>query len=293
MHIEFPIKFFSHFVPLELQTEVNQAFGEVFKKYSREERWSNIFDIGEWFVKRNNRIIHHFGENLYRVRKAKKIREYIIRNELTKHFIIPEKYICWIEIQQEFCVISKKIPLSQEIPARELTPIQARSLAELSLLGYSLDYKNLHFTPGGKVAIIDTKPKKRGIKKIDVFHLRDRDSLITRQMLLEVAELKLYCHNPDALQAIEEVANKCVAKTIVKLIQKIAFASLVICCTSYIGYFLVGEITLELSLIIGALVIKIFFLIKNIFDIKKLLEWSCEGLAGLEKMNIMAHKGLF
>ncbi len=52
-------------------------------------------------------------------------------------------------------------------PQRSLTPIQAKTLANISILGCTdLSYNNLYFTQDGKVALIDTEPHKRALKKI-------------------------------------------------------------------------------------------------------------------------------
>jgi len=113
-----------------------------------------------------------------------------------------------------------------------VTPEQAKALAELSVLGYTdLTYKNMFFTTDGKIAIVDTEPVKRIIKKlfflnpISVF-LNDKDALLTAQSIAGIIKLKTVCSTLDAKQEVEKVEKNAAMWTLAKLVCKIAIACL-------------------------------------------------------------------
>ncbi len=122
---------------------------------------------------------------------------------------------------------------AQNKPKKELSVIQARALAELSTIGLTdLSYNNIYFTQDGKVAILDTEPLKRGLKKAYFANrilsalVMHKDSLLAHQALTGTAKLKSYCL-PQAREAVENVEKKLVLWTIARLTTKIALGCLV------------------------------------------------------------------
>lgn len=239
----------------------------------KEELKQNIIDAGQWILKspRPGSLGTTPDTHLYRIRKAEKIRSYISRNHLEEHLTVPKKYIYIKPGTNEPIVVSEKLQLSEEVatpqnqgisnilksvafmggqgqalaegkPQRPLTPIQAKSLAELSSLGYTdLTYNNLYFTQDGKVAIIDTEPQKRALKKIigssKWSWFGDKGALLAKQAITGTAKLKAYCSDPAALKEVNRVERNHALWAIAKLIGKIAIACLAI-------YFIPGAIAL-------------------------------------------------
>ena len=221
---------------------------------------SNVLGVGKWILKHTRTdFITTEDTHLYRVRKAEKVRRYIEANGLQEELIVPKKWICrW---REDFWTVSEKIDLSEEVaspikgfqewvrpeeaaqvggqlnalcnlgkPRREINPTQARALAELSILGYTdLTYNNLYFDKAGKVAIIDTEPVKRALKK-EVFagslprFFGDKGGFLSMQAVAGIAKLKMVCGNPEALKAVESVETRLVVWTIAKLVAKLALA---------------------------------------------------------------------
>ncbi len=180
--------------PAKIKDEIDTIFQQPLTSLKS----NYILDAGKWILKlgRTDGLHTTPDTHLYRVRKAEKIRTYIQQNNLEAHIAVPTKYLYWNTAQNQFYVVAEKMDLSSEVgmptsgeveanfkagasfggqlqalannaPKRSLTPPQAKALAELSVLGYTdLSYNNLYFTQDGKVAIIDTEPLKRSLKKM-------------------------------------------------------------------------------------------------------------------------------
>nr|MBA3817158.1 hypothetical protein [Parachlamydiaceae bacterium] len=158
----------------------------------------NIFTSDKWIFKSPRLEISQLPDtHLYRVLKAKKIRNYIQKNGLEEHIIVPQKFIIKNSSTSGLCsyiVVSEKIKLSEEVikptdlleaeiktevnqvgqakaflegkPQKELSIQQAKALAQLAFLGYTdQTYNNVFLTTEGKVAVLDTEPMHRSWKK--------------------------------------------------------------------------------------------------------------------------------
>lgn len=227
-----------------------------------------VWDAGKWVIKGDRTGAEAEAmrpdTNIYRVRKAEKIRNFIQENHLEEHVMVPRKYIYWDERSGKFYVIAEKADLSDEVATpqanardllklegeihggqmealtnnareRTLTPEQAEALAKLSFKGYTdLTYNNMFFTTDGRVAILDTEPIKRTIKKMFsesyylTFLFQDTASLITQQAIAGTAKLKLSCSDPLALRAVEKVEKEHFLWNLAQLVGKIAVCVLVI-----------------------------------------------------------------
>jgi hypothetical protein len=112
-------------------------------------------------------------------------------------------------------------------------------LAKLSFLGYTdLTYKNMFFTPEGQVAIIDTEPVKRSIKKLNaespIPWFQDKDTWIMQQAIGGTAKLKSVCSDPLALKAVEKIEAEHFLWNLAKLVCKIAIVVLVLCVVPFL-----------------------------------------------------------
>lgn len=291
-----------------------------------------IFDAGNWVLKlgRTGSIVTTSDTHLYRVRKAEKIRSYIHQNNLEDHIAVPQKYLYWHAIQNQFYVVAEKMnlspevaqPASQEIEAnfkrcgalyggqmgaldqgaskRSLTPVQAKALAELSILGYTdLTYNNLYFTQDGKVAIIDTEPLKRSFKKLIksnflYFLLGDKEFVLTQQSIIGIAKLKTYTSDPTALQAVQKVEKNHALWMIARLIAKISAVTLAVYLTPTITAFIpiaTMATTLKVSFIAIAF-LKNFVFITNLLSVCMVWGLSCRGDVGLGILYDLEVKGL-
>lgn len=292
-----------------------------------------IFDAGKWILKlgRTDGFNTTPDTHLYRVRKAEKIRTYIHQNNLEAHIVVPRKYLYWNTPQNQFYVVAEKMNLSPEVaepaavdleaafksaaslmkgqaqaladnaPKRSLTPTQAKALAELSVLGYTdLTYNNLYFTNDGKVAIIDTEPQKRSLKKMlkssFVFFLfGDKGSVLSQQSIAGIAKLKLYTDNPAALQAVQKVEKNHALWRIALLITKISVVTLAIYFTPTITALIpiaAVAMTLKVSFIAVA-VLKNLVLTLNVLSVYRLWNLSYQGLQGVVKIATMETQSLF
>jgi hypothetical protein len=246
-------KFFPHLIGHEkcpIEDTKKQQIEEIFRDFDIQnhqflENKNYIIDAGNWILKRARPKLGH-NTHLYRVRKAEKVRKYIQKNHLQDHFTVPEMWL--YNHNGTFFVVCEKLRLSNDIarlsatwlkesllddpqsfqnftqiqalrnnaPERDLTPIQAHTLAELAFKAHltDLSFGNLFFTPDHKVALIDFEPIKRTIKKeklqgFDPLLHNIRSHLSLLQSLTGTAKLKTYtsCNN-GAMQQIESVERK-------------------------------------------------------------------------------------
>ena len=301
--------------PAKIKDEIDAIFQQPLKPLK-----NYIFDAGKWVLKlgRTDEFATTPDTHLYRVRKAEKIRSYIHKNNLDAHIAVPRKYLYWNTTQKQFYVVAEKMNLSPEVPTpasldieaafkeggpsvggqmqalannapkRSLTPAQAKALAELSVLGYTdLTYNNLYFTQDGKVAIIDTEPVKRSLKKMTkssflFFLLGDKRSLLSKQSIAGIAKLKLYIDNPTALQAVQRVEKNHALWSIAQLITKISIVTLVIYFTPTITTLIpiaAVAMTLKVSFITVA-VLKNISLTSDVLGMCAIWHLSCQGLQG-------------
>lgn len=287
-----------------------------------------IFDAGKWVLKlgRTDGLATTDDTHLYRVRKAEKIRTYICQNNLEEHIVVSKKYLYWHESERKFYVVSEKMDLSAEVatpaskdieavfkagqfsgqagaltnnaPKRSLTPTQAKALAELSILGYTdLTYNNLYFTKDGKVAVIDTEPVKRFVKKLKSScpSLEDMGCLLTAQSIAGIAKLKLYTNDPVALRAVQKVEKNHVLWRIAVLITKISVVTLAIYFTPTITALIpiaAVALTLKVSFIAVA-VLKNCNLIGSVIGVYGLWSLSYQGFQGVDQIGEWETQGVF
>jgi hypothetical protein len=289
-----------------------------------------------------------YATDLYGIRKAIKIKDYIEKKCAADHFHVPCKYLYCNKQNKEIYIASEKIALSNEVgkpasaeiklylseepdffinigrqwralrtgrpksgddigkqrhalrsgnPERALTPIQAETLAELAIyVGYTdLSYNNLYFTPDGKVAIINTEPVNRILKKLVkkheiIYWLGDVGIIETRQALIGIAKLKQVCSKPEALQKVNKVEQKYVLWFLAKLVGKIALAILVIYFipTAFALLPLRGWALTCLQAILKTIaVLKTISLTLCIIYIYKVWQWSHQGVSGMKKIDKM------
>lgn len=180
--------------------QINQdEIFEIFKK-SREVK-ANIFESEKWIFKTPRLEFSQTNDtHLYRVLKARKIHNYILKNNLQAHVVVPKKFIIKnpnLSGLSAYIVVSEKLKLSEVVikpsdeletmlktevltsnpigqtksflegkPQKELSIDQTKILAHLAFLGYTdQTYNNVYLTHENKVAIIDTEPMHRTWKK--------------------------------------------------------------------------------------------------------------------------------
>jgi hypothetical protein len=317
--------------PATFKSEIDALFAQgklPFLKDAGQRQY--IFDGGKYILKLNrpNGLTTH-DTHLYRIRKAVKIQNYIQRNGLENHIMVPKKYLYWNKKESQFYVVCEKIPLSEEVvqpapqyvttdgahyggqwqkfiegkPRKTLQPIQAKALAELAVLGYTdLSYNNLYFTLDGRVAIIDTEPLKRGLNKkkfakytIDSW-LNDKASFLAQQSIAGIAKLKMYCTDRAAFREVEKVERNHALWNIAKLIGKIAIGCLVIYFTPSIVAFLpvagVAIATLKIT-IIAIATTKIVYLSFNALAVYSIWNKSMNGYQGLVRIVQAEIRGAF
>lgn len=314
------------------QADIKNDIDAVFEKSPLKCMKSNyIIDAGKWVLKLPRTDMPTAADShIYRVRKAEKIRNYIQKNHLENDLVVPKKYLYWKESEQKFYTVAEKLDLSEEVvetasievensfkqfshiggqievlasqncKKRSLNPVQAKALAELSILGYTdLTYNNLYFTKDGKVAIIDTEPVKRlfkkAIKSSPIFYIFGNMSITKcQQALVGIAKLKVSINNPEALKAVEKVERNHALWNIALSITKIAFTSLCI----YFAPTVTANIQIAAIEKIVRVSFKIFAIFKNVYFVLGLIGtcviWkkSCSGLNGLNDIALMEMNGL-
>lgn len=301
-----PAKFVPFLCPDSIKNEVEPLFKER-KIYLKD----NVYDFEKWIIKAPRRgFLSTPDTHLYRIRKAEKIRAYIQKNGLEEHIAVPKKYLYYKKDEQRYYVVAEKLDLSAEIVGiesslleedlksttepgqlealrrgakkRSLTSIQAKALAELSILGYTdLTYNNMYFTKDGKVALLDTEPQKRLFKKTlqSSFICRwliDKKSILSRQSIIGFAKLKMWTDEFSALKAVQKVERNHVIWALTQLVTKIAIFSLVIYSIPAIGI-ITTALKIGLSLKIAALAF-------NTLDVICFYRWSYQGVQGLNRM---------
>ncbi|MFY7842955.1 MAG: hypothetical protein ACOVOR_02960 [Rhabdochlamydiaceae bacterium] len=265
---------------------------------------SYIFDGGNYVIKDMTQgprylITDAFGEepstsidtHLYRVKKAEKIRTYIQKNNLGDHLVVPKKYIYWHEQKEQFYIIAEKINLSEsnygvDTLRQQLTPIQAKTLTQLSANGYiDLSYNKFKLTQDGKVALINTQPLKRFAEKAEtsrslsfLLSFIDRTALLTRLSIAGIAKLKTGIVNPNVLKEVKNVERNHVLCTLIQLIGNLFLASMVFYFTNMIKTHI--PITalrriVEIGIKVPA-ILKITFLVIDIFSVCGLWHLSCK-----------------
>lgn len=318
-----PAKFHPYLLghPLCPKNKLEKEIDKVFEKALSPLKSDYIFSAGNWVLKlgRTDGVLTTDDTHLYRIRKAEKIRKYISNNNLEDHIMVPKKFLYWNENENRFYVVSKKVDLLEDVaepsdfleplldaalakqfggqvkaftkgkPTRALSPEQARGLSELSILGYTdLTYNNLFYNTDGKVAIIDTEPVKRGLKKElaknkFAMWLGDKGALLAQQSISGMAKLKMYC-NSEALREVKKVEQKHVLWSIAKLIGKIAFYSFALyVLTKAVALLPIGALAvkaLKISLIAIA-ILKILVLVLNVASVATIWKLSQDKLDGI------------
>lgn len=309
--------------PVNIKQDIDQIFQQPLKPLKSD----YIFDAGQWILKlgRTDGLLTTEDTHLYRVRKAEKIRVYIHNHNLENALVVPHKYLYWHPQEQQFYVVSEKLDLSDEVatprdlntenafkatallgvegqvqaldqgkPQRELTPDQAEALAQLSIqAGYTdLTYNNMFFTKDGKVAIIDTEPVKRGLKKMVAnnkiaYLLADKRAWLAQQSIAGIAKLKSSCHDLIALRKVEKVERGHVLWNITILVGKIALSVLIIASLpTALALLPIGAtaVTALKATLIAVVALKILLNTVLIASIYKMWCTSHNGLQGLQQI---------
>jgi len=221
-----------------------------------------VFNAGDWVLK--SARTGNLGRTpeglqdmlIHRVAQIEMLRGFVARHKLEGAFHLPQKYLYWHAIDQQFYVVAEKLALSDDVATphaeikqswekhgaqfggqlkkmkdgahqRKITPLQARSLAQMSFLGYSdLTYNNLFFDKEGKIAIIDSEPIKKqfydNLNASWMKYVSERSGLVAQHGLIGTAKLKTYCPTPELLKEVEQVEKSHVlwyaAETITKLV---------------------------------------------------------------------------
>ena len=77
--------------PANFKKDIDKVFKQPLKVLK-----NNIFDAGDWVLKLPRTVgATTHDANLYRVRKAEKIRSYICKYGLKDELIVPQKYLYW------------------------------------------------------------------------------------------------------------------------------------------------------------------------------------------------------
>ncbi len=319
--------------PKNCKSEIDEIFTQSLKN-APTLKSDYIYNAGNWVLKGDRT-----GEdaeaaqlrsdtNIYRVRKANKIRNFIRANHLEQHVMVPQKFIYWDKTSQKFFVVAEKVDLSDEVASpqsdqvkeiikqdaflggqalalvegkseRDITPEQAKALAELSFLGLTdLSYNNMYFTNDGRIAIIDTEPLKRTIKKAMsdswIPWFTDRDTWVMAQAIAGTAKLKMACADPEAIKAVEKVEKDHFLWNMAKLIGKIALAVLVFCLVPPLlaQLAIAGAIVTALQIaILGYATLKALGLLLSTLHISSLWSYSHDGIAGLVNIRDLELQG--
>lgn len=310
--------------PATYKNEIDAAFQQPLKPLAQNLQEGQyavrpyIFDAGKWFLKLNRTdVVMRPDTVLYRIRKAAKIEKFIVDNHLENQFVVPKKHLYWNEQEKRFYVVSEKLQLSNEVaepmnaeieqafkehgplahgqmesladgaPKRSITPEQAASLARMCLeVGYTdLSYNNLYFNQNGKIAIIDTEPVKRTLKKTTFGHwmfrcgLGDKTWFSAEQAFSGLSKLKFYCSNPLAMKAVERIEKNHGLWNVAKLTSKIA----IVCLMIYVAPSVVGNAALLTVVKIG-LYSKGALLAMNNLSLLLNVYWSRQGVPGWVKI---------
>ncbi len=266
------------------------------------------------------------------MRKAQKIRKFITKNNLENHIDVPDQYIYWHSKSEQFYVVAKNMNLSGNVakpsknfekelslsreeggregkqtdafrsnaPQVSLNVDQARGLAKLACLGYTdLSYDNLFFSQDGKVAIVDTAPVKRRMKKAlknswIFFLFGSLHSLTTQQSIFGIAKLKLYVDNKDALKAVQKVETTHALWGIARLVATVAVLALAIysvpIMTSNLPLALLAK-TINVTFITWAFM-KMMSSLLNVASISLIWSYSCQGTTGVKEIAYCEHTGV-
>jgi hypothetical protein len=294
--------------PDNYQPKLKEIFSRELTPYSQRDY---IFVEDDWFLKLPRRKFPTTPDtHLYRVRKAEKIRRYIENRDLSEHFVVPKKYLYWHFNQ--FYVVAEKLELSDEeatmkgtnhnfsdpkrgepcsassTATRALSVAQATGLAELAIYTglTDLSYNNCHFTPDGKIAIVDTEPLGRVVKEwAKRTFFEDLQAIKALQVVGGMAKLKTYCSNPEALIAVQKIERRYALSNLARLVCKIAMASLALVIFPYIiGYAPFGLVATSslkfLAVSIAAL--KTIYLINSTVELYDRWWLSTQKKAGLQ-----------
>ncbi len=324
-------KFYTHLLghskciaPDNVKQEIEKIF-ENFDQSAPIDNKENIRDCGAWVVKNSRAQFGVFttaDTHLYRVRKALKVKKYISENHYDNEIAVPDKYIYFNPKDEQLYAVCKKLNLSNEIagiespawesylkegysrsgqvqalrdgkPKRNLTFTQAKASAELSFLGYTdFNYTNLYFTQDGKLAILDTEPFNRALKKTLCSGLKgyffDKVALHAQQAIEGIARLKHYCTDPKAMQVVKQIERNNALWNIAKLVTKITLIALVgvsiIALMSKIS--LIGAVALITLVSLKEIVL--FYQLNNLC-----LAWYHSSKGNLNKLNRLDDTALF
>lgn len=248
-----------------------------------------VKDIGGFILREPNEEEQTSHAHLYSVLNAEKIRRYIRENGIENHFVVAEKWIVKNLMENnfnKFCVLAKKIDLSNEIaavkentdflveiegqadryfqpdlhPRRELRVEQVKGLAELAFLGLTYQsYDKLYFDESGRVAILDTEPFHRTFKKqlkalfLSKYLFTYNSSQYIQRSFYATSALKFLC-DPQAKAEVEKIETRKFCKTVTQSISRVA-----LCCLAlYAGSLLCASAGVPACVLIAMKVIGCF-----------------------------------
>lgn len=306
---------------------VKTAIDSVFTHPLVDMKGGYVFDAGNWVLKftRNDGLMTTPDTHLYRVRKAEKVRKYIADNRLDRELVVPQKYLYWKVDEGRFYVVSQKVDLAPEVAnptpelgeairaaellasgqmqalvsgaaTRALSPLQAKALAELATMGLTdLSYNNLFFDRQGRIAVIDTEPVKRALKKKLFaypsfgFWMGDKAVNKAQQVLTGTAKLKLSCSDPLARREVEKVERRHTLWNLAKVVTKLAL----VCLAIYFLPTIIASLALPSALAttlkicaIGAASLKALLLSLNTVSLGYIWKQSCKGIHGIQAISM-------
>ena len=194
-------------------------------------------DLPGWIIKRarhdkvGQRPDYRSDTHLYRVRKAKKINATLIKNGDDSLFVVPKKYLYTKDNEQ--VVVAEQMVGQKFQNTDRFTPEQTRALTRLVTQGLFTDIHHENFLKreDGKIAIIDTEPVSRGVKKANrniLTYLCGASPIFDVKMKIEtLARLAKYCA-PEAIPIIERAQRRYICKQVALVVAKIAIAAILL-----------------------------------------------------------------
>lgn len=192
--------------------------------------------IPGWIFKKKREDGYQYCEDqhLYRVRKAHKISNFINYKDY-RSIEVAEKYL--IKINEEWWVAAKKMRLSTR--SLEIDPDMANEAAniifDVNLVDIHL--QNFAFTEYGKLALFDTEPVNRKMKK-DRWHfiplLNDKPLYKYETSFNSCESLKTLCSSNTSRVEIEKVQNEQYWVFAAKKVKILALSILLICTCYYL-----------------------------------------------------------
>jgi hypothetical protein len=173
-----------------------------------------------------------------------------------------------------------------------LTLTQAKALAELAIYTgcTDLSYNNLFYTEDHKIAIIDTEPTRRWVKKTFFNRwIRDRGALLAQQAIRGIAQLKLSCSESETFKEVVRIERNHALWTLSKLVTKIALGCLLLALIPQaLTALSLGIATMPLQyMLLTAVAYKVTELACAVLGVLRVWKWSSQiqGIEGKEEQD--------